>query len=121
MAGNDDMADVCRQTPSRGRETATLGVAAAARRAALLGAPAIATAAAATAAGFAVLALSPVPMVRGFGLLLVAGIAIAFAVALLAGTAALVLAGRREPQADARGVDPSSPRSGERTPPPPGR
>jgi hydrophobe/amphiphile efflux-3 (HAE3) family protein len=72
-----------------------LGVAAAARRAALLGAPAIATAAAATAAGFAVLAFSPVPMVRGFGLLLVAGIAIAFATALLAGTAALVLADRR--------------------------
>ena len=50
-----------------------------ARRAALLGAPAVAVAAAATAAGFAVLALSPVPMVRGFGILLVAGIAIAFA------------------------------------------
>ncbi len=72
----------------------SLGVAAAARRAALLGAPAIAVAAAATAAGFAVLAFSPVPMVRGFGLLLVAGIAIAFALALLGGTAALVLADR---------------------------
>ncbi len=33
----------------------------------------------ATAAGFLVLALSPVPMVRGFGLLLVAGIAVALA------------------------------------------
>jgi len=74
-----------------------LSVAAAARRAALLGAPAVATAAAATAAGFAVLAFSPVPMVRGFGILLVAGIAIAFALALLAGTAALVLAGRSAP------------------------
>jgi hydrophobe/amphiphile efflux-3 (HAE3) family protein len=74
-----------------------LGVAAAARRAALLGAPAVAVAAAATAAGFAVLAFSPVPMVRGFGLLLVAGIAIAFALALLAGTAALVLAERAAP------------------------
>jgi hydrophobe/amphiphile efflux-3 (HAE3) family protein len=74
-----------------------LGVGAAARRAALLGAPAIATAAAATAAGFAVLAFSPVPMVRGFGILLVAGIAIAFALALLAGTAALVLADRSAP------------------------
>ncbi|MEA2219629.1 MAG: uncharacterized protein QOJ35_2255 [Solirubrobacteraceae bacterium] len=79
----------------RGRPgAASLGVAAAARRAALLGAPAIAVAAAATAAGFAVLAFSPVPMVRGFGILLVAGIALAFAVALLAGTAALVLADR---------------------------
>ena len=75
-----------------------LGAGAAARRAALLGAPTIAIAAAATAAGFAVLALSPVPMVRGFGLLLVAGIAIAFAVALLAGTAALVLADRATPR-----------------------
>jgi uncharacterized protein len=71
-----------------------LGIAPAARRAALLGAPTVAVAAAATAAGFAALALSPVPMVRGFGLLLVAGIAIAFACALLAGTAALVLAER---------------------------
>ncbi len=88
-----------------------LGVGAAARRAALLGAPTIAIAAAATAAGFAVLALSPVPMVRGFGLLLVAGIAIAFAVALLAGTAALVLADRvRSPRGG------SSRRSGEGAP-----
>jgi len=74
-----------------------IGAGAAARRAALLGAPAVAVAAAATAAGFAVLAFSPVPMVRGFGLLLVAGIAIAFALALLAGTAALVLAERATP------------------------
>jgi hydrophobe/amphiphile efflux-3 (HAE3) family protein len=83
---------------------APIGVAAAARRAALLGAPAIATAAAATAAGFAVLALSPVPMVRGFGILLVAGIAIAFACALLGGTAALVLAERAAPPAALRGA-----------------
>ena len=68
-----------------------LAAAPAARRAALLGAPAVAIAAAASAAGFAALALSPVPMVRGFGILLVAGIAIAFACALFAGTAALVL------------------------------
>ncbi len=90
--------------PGEERAAGPLGVAAAARRAALLGAPAIATAAAATAAGFGVLALSPVPMVRGFGLLLVAGIAIAFAAALLAGTAALVLAGRR-------GAGPAAPRA----------
>jgi hydrophobe/amphiphile efflux-3 (HAE3) family protein len=73
---------------------AGLGAAPAARRAALLGTPTVATAAAATAAGFLALALSPVPMVRGFGILLVAGIAIAFTCALLAGTAALVLAER---------------------------
>lgn len=71
-----------------------LGAAPAARRAALLGAPTVAVAAAATAAGFGALALSPVPMVRGFGLLLVAGIVIAFGCALLAGTAGLVLADR---------------------------
>lgn len=61
------------------------------------GAPTIAVAAGATAAGFLVLALSPVPMVRGFGLLLVAGIAIALLCALTLGIAAQSLAppGRR--------------------------
>ncbi len=55
----------------------------------------IATAALATGVGFLVLLLSPVPMVRGFGALLVAGIAIAFALALTAGTAALSLRAAR--------------------------
>lgn len=67
-------------------------------RAARAGAPTVATAALATAAGFLVLLLSPIPMVRGFGILLVAGIAIAFAVAITAGSAALALrtpSGRR--------------------------
>lgn len=59
------------------------------------GAPTIAVAAAATAAGFAVLALSPVPMVRGFGLLLVAGIAIALLTALTLGVAGLAGLGTR--------------------------
>lgn len=54
------------------------------------GAPAVAIAAAATAAGFLVLGISPVPMVRGFGLLLVGGIFIALATAITLGTAALV-------------------------------
>ena len=76
-----------------------LGAGPAARRAALLGTPTVAAAAAATGAGFLALALSPVPMVREFGLLLVAGIAIAFVCALLAGTAALVLADRAAPPA----------------------
>jgi hydrophobe/amphiphile efflux-3 (HAE3) family protein len=58
-------------------------------RVARLGAPTIATAAAATAAGFLVLLVSPVPMVRGFGVLLVIGIAVAFTCALTAGIAAL--------------------------------
>ncbi|MDX6581599.1 MAG: uncharacterized protein QOI10_783 [Solirubrobacterales bacterium] len=65
----------------------------AAVEAAAAGAPVIATAALATAAGFLVLELSPIPMVRGFGILLVAGIAIAFAVALTAGLALLSLTG----------------------------
>ncbi len=56
--------------------------------------PTIATAALATATGFLVLLLSPVPMVQSFGLLLVVGIAIALACALFAGSAALVLAER---------------------------
>ncbi|MBV9797192.1 MAG: MMPL family transporter [Solirubrobacterales bacterium] len=63
-------------------------------RAAARSAPTIATAALATATGFLVLLLSPVPMVRGFGVLLVAGIAIALACALTAGSAALALADR---------------------------
>ena len=64
----------------------------AAKRAAALGAPTVATAAAATIAGFLVLLLSPVPMVRGFGVLLIVGIVVAFVLALAGGTAALVLA-----------------------------
>jgi hypothetical protein len=58
-------------------------------RVARFGAPAVATAAAATAAGFLVLLVSPVPMVRGFGVLLVVGIFVAFTLALTAGVAAL--------------------------------
>jgi uncharacterized protein len=63
-------------------------------QAAARSAPAIATAALATATGFFVLLLSPVPMVRGFGLLLVAGIAVAFLCALTAGSAVLILGER---------------------------
>ncbi len=53
--------------------------------------PAITTAALSTAAGFAVLELSPVPMVRGFGIVLVVGIAIALACTLAVVPAALTL------------------------------
>ena len=45
--------------------------------------------------GFLALLLSPVPMVRGFGELLIVGIAIALACALTAGSAAMVLSRRR--------------------------
>ena len=64
-------------------------------RAARVAVPTIGTAALATAAGFLVLLLSPVPMVRGFGVLLVLGVAVAFALALSGGTAALVTLGAR--------------------------
>ena len=71
------------------------GALAALRRAATAGAPAIAVAALATGTGFLVLLLSPVPMVRGFGLLLVAGVGIALLCALAGVAAATVLAERR--------------------------
>jgi uncharacterized protein len=71
------------------------------RHAALHGAPTIATAALASIGGLLVLMLSPVPMVRGFGLLLVLGVALAFLCALTAGSATLVLAARRRGAAGA--------------------
>jgi uncharacterized protein len=77
-----------------------LGPEGAGRRAA----PTIATAALATGAGFLALLLSPVPMVRAFGLLLIGGVAAALALALTAGTAAVVLAGRAGDGALARAL-----------------
>jgi hydrophobe/amphiphile efflux-3 (HAE3) family protein len=62
----------------------------AAPAAAAAGAPTIVSAGIATGVGFLVLLLSPVPMVRGFGLILVLGVALALACALTAGFAALV-------------------------------
>jgi predicted RND superfamily exporter protein len=71
----------------------------AARLAASGGGPAIAAACLATGAGFLALQLSPTPMVRSFGLLLVVGIAIAFGLAFVAGFAALSLRpGSRPPR-----------------------
>jgi hypothetical protein len=64
-------------------------------RAAAVGAPTIATAGIASVGAMLVLLLSPVPMVRGFGLLLVVGVVIAFLCALTVGSATLVLADRR--------------------------
>ena len=58
--------------------------------AAVAGGPTIAAAGLATALGFLVLLTSPVPMVRGFGGLLVAGILVALGCAVVAGFAALV-------------------------------
>src|SRR5919197_1134931 len=89
--------DYAIQLQSRVQEAQAAGddVEAAVVRTAATGAPTVVTAAAATAAGFLVLALSPVPMVRGFGLLLVAGIALALGCALTLGVAVLAGAGRR--------------------------
>jgi uncharacterized protein len=61
------------------------------RRAAALGAPTIAAACTASAAAMLVLLLSPVPMVRGFGVLLVVGVVIALICALTVGAAAVSL------------------------------
>ena len=59
------------------------------------GGPVIGAACLATIAGFAVFALSPSPLVRSFGLLLVMGVALAFVVALTGGLAALGLSAWR--------------------------
>jgi hydrophobe/amphiphile efflux-3 (HAE3) family protein len=91
--------DYAIQLQSRVEEQRAAGLegAEAVGRATREGAPTVATAGLATATGFLVLLLSPVPMVRGFGLLLVVGIALAFACALTAGSAALALAPRSRP------------------------
>jgi hydrophobe/amphiphile efflux-3 (HAE3) family protein len=72
-------------------ERAARGMTGVVRKATAAGGPTIALACAASAAGVLALELSPVPMVRGFGVLLVVGLAIAFACALVVGSAALVL------------------------------
>ncbi len=91
----------------------------AASSAATSGGPTIAAACFATAAGFLALQLSPTPMVRSFGLLLIAGVAIAFALALVAGSAALTL--RRQSPGDKAPPARVPPGEGPRTeaPPPP--
>ncbi|MGN6815261.1 MAG: efflux RND transporter permease subunit [Solirubrobacterales bacterium] len=71
-----------------------------AERAAASGGPTIAAAVLATGAGFLALQLSPIPMVRGFGWLLILGIAVAFAIALTAGLG--MLAHRRAGSVSAR-------------------
>jgi uncharacterized protein len=63
----------------------------AARAAATAAGPTIAAACLATAAGFLALQLSPIPMIRTFGLLLLVGVGVSFVLALTAGFAALAL------------------------------
>ncbi len=103
--------DYAIQFQSRAEEILVAGVSdrrAAVREAARISAPTIATAVAASIAATLVLALSPVPMVRGFGVLLAVGIAIAFACALTVGSAALVVSGRRGPDSVLRGQSSNS-------------
>jgi predicted RND superfamily exporter protein len=84
--------DYAIQFQSRARELpASVGGAERVREASAAGSPAIIAAALATAAGLAALLLSPVPMVRGFGLLLIVGVAVALVVTLVAGPAAIVI------------------------------
>ena len=94
----------------------------AARIAATAGGPTIAIACMATGAGFLALQLSPTPMVRSFGLLLVAGIAIAFALAFVVGFAALSLrsetGGRGAPPLGAGATGAPPPGAGATGPPP---
>jgi uncharacterized protein len=81
--------DYAIQFQARYGEAAARGEDEPAVAAAVAGGPTILTAGLATATGFLVLLLSPVPMVRGFGLLLVLGIVLALGCALCAGFAAL--------------------------------
>ena len=81
----------------------------AAPAAAAAGGPTIAAAGLATAAGFLVLLLSPVPMVRSFGAMLVVGILLAFACVLTAGFVLLVRYAR--PRERPEGVPPVMPRA----------
>jgi uncharacterized protein len=85
-------------------ERTGVGGASAVRRAAALGAPTIATAGAASAAAMLVLLLSPVPMIRGFGVLLVIGVVVAFVCALTAGAAVLTLVAARRPRVSRAGL-----------------
>jgi len=68
----------------------------AAVEAAARGGPVIATALLATAAGFCVLLVWPLPVIRSFGLLLIVGVALAFCLALCAGLTMLSLAARSQ-------------------------
>ncbi|MEJ7750879.1 MAG: MMPL family transporter [Thermoleophilaceae bacterium] len=85
-----------------------------ARAAAAAGGPTIATAGLATAVGFLVLVLSPVPMVRDFGWLVVAGILIALACAFTAGLAALTRLNSSRNRDEPDDLPPAFPRLRER-------
>jgi uncharacterized protein len=89
--------DYAIQFQARYNEAVARGADEAGVAAAVAGGPTILTAGLATATGFLVLLLSPVPMVRGFGLLLVLGIVLALGCSLCAGFAALARFRRADP------------------------
>lgn len=89
--------DYAVQIQARFDETEPMPAPAAAAEAARLGVPTIATACLATAAGFAALILSSLPLVGEFGLLLGGGVLICFAFSFLTGFALLALRGERRP------------------------
>jgi hydrophobe/amphiphile efflux-3 (HAE3) family protein len=103
--------DYAIQFQARANETGSV------EKAAALSGPTIAAACAATIAGFLALQLSPVPMVRGFAWFLIAGVFIAFVLALTAGPAALTLLGRVARAGDAEHPAQASP-ARDRTRPP---
>ncbi len=83
------------------------------------GGPTIAAACIATATGFLALQLSPIPMVRGFGWLLIVGVAVAFVLALTLGLGTLTLLGRvARGGVLARSLRGREPHPGDRTRPP---
>jgi uncharacterized protein len=83
------------------------------------GGPTIAAACLATAVGFLALQLSPIPMVRGFGWLLIVGVVVAFGLALTVGLGTLTLLGRvARGGVLARSLRGREPHPGDRTRPP---
>jgi uncharacterized protein len=104
--------DYAIQFQARFDEALQRGEPAAAVQAAGAGGPTIVTAGVATAVGFLVLLLSPVPMVRGFGALLVVGIGLALLCAIGAGFAALVRFGSGSPPPGRRAKWMNHPRLG---------
>jgi predicted RND superfamily exporter protein len=79
--------------------------------------PTIGVACLATIAGFLALQLSPIPMVRGFGWILIAGVAIAFCLAMTAGPAMLTILGGAAREGDAEHSAQAGPSRGRTRPP----
>lgn len=90
--------DYAVQLQARFDETPPGSTAGAATEAAGLGAPMIATACVATAAGFLSLVLSALPLISQFGLMLGGGVLVCFLFTFLVGFAALALRGDRRPE-----------------------